>query len=307
MDPNQVDEGSGLSRQIGPLKLWQWGGVVIVVAAGYLWWRNRQAGSGSSAVDNSQGGTTFGDVNSGDYSSGYDAGYASGLNASGTGGSGSGGTTTVHDGNAQGPLAHDRFTAQVKNPAGHKTTVTGYGTWVQKNGKWTWQVGIPRQFALVGNGVGTGASSTAQDVSAAMPSAATGAADAASLSPSLATDGSAATLDQATGTAGSGVAGGSSSSPVMTPGGGSGPALPTAGGATGKTISGQTGGSAPARTATNAQRIAQIVKDLQSPGPNFTAAKQQNYLRTYQQLAGHAYTGKLGQLQVGQHVQYATV
>jgi hypothetical protein len=283
MDPNQVDQGSGLSRQIGPLKLWQWGAVTVVVAAGYLWWRNRQSGSSSSAVDNSDDGTMNADVNSGDYSSGYDSGYASGLNASGSGGS----TGTVSsEGNAQGPIAHNRVTAKVKNPAGKETTVVGYGTWVQKGGKWVWQVGIPRQFALVGNGVGTGASSVAADVPAAAVSGDSGTADTATTSPALATDGSAVTLDQATGTSSVGTSGG---------------------GQTGATVSGSSGTSAPKQTATNAQRIAQIVKDLQSPGPNFTAAQQQSYLSTYQQLSGHAYTGKLGQLQVGQHVQYATV
>lgn len=298
MDPN-AQTGTGLSQQIGPLKLWQWGGVIIIGAVAFLWWRNRQAG-GSSALDNSQGGTMYGDVNSGDYSSGYDNGYAAGLNASGTGtGSSSGGGTVPAEGNAQGPIAHDRFHATVKNPAGHKTTVVGYGTWIRKNGRWTWQVGIPRQFALVGNGTGTGASQTAQDVQAQMAQGATGAADGAPLQPAMATDGSAATLDQATGTAGAATAGGGGTAST--------PAPVSGGAATGRTISGQAGKSAPAQTATQAQRIAQLVKDLQNPGPNFTQQKQASYLATYKQLTGHAYTGKLGQLQVGQHVQYATV
>lgn len=286
MDPNATTEGSGLSRQIGPLKLWQWGAGIIVVAGAYFWWARRNS-SDSSAVGNDGAGTTTADVNSGDYASGYDYGYAAGLNANGTGQTtGTGGGTVASEGNAQGPIAHNRFTAKVKNPAGQKTTVVGYGTWIRKNGKWVWQVGIPKQFALAGNGTGTGASQTANDVQAAAAQPATGVADAAATQSASATDGGAATLDQVTGTSSAGTSGG---------------------GATGATISGATGTSHPAQTATTAQRVAQIVKDLQNPGPNFDQAKQQSYLATYKTLTGHAYTGKLGQLQVGQHVQYATV
>lgn len=286
MDPN---EGTGLSQQIGPLKLWQWGGIMVLVAAGYLWWANRHSsGTDSSSLQNSDGGFLNADVNSGDYASGYDNGYVAGLNATGDGtNSSSGGGTVASEGNAQGPIAHNRFSAKVKDPAGHKQSVVGYGTWIRKNGRWVWQVGIPRQFALVGNGTGTGASQTAQDVQAAQVAGATGAADAAPVTTSMATDpGSAATLDQATGTA---------------------QAATTGGGATSATVSGAKGSSQPAQTATTAQRIAQIVKDLQNPGPNFTPEQEQSYLATYKTLTGHAYTGKLGQLQVGQHVQYATV
>lgn len=284
MNPEQ--EGTGLSQQVGPLKLWQWGGIIVIVAAGYLWWANRNSSSGG--VQSADSGYTTADVNSGDYGSGYDNGYMAGLNANGFGQqSGGGGTTQTSQGNAQGPIAHNRFTAQVKNPAGHKQTVTGYGTWIRKNGRWVWQVGIPRQFALAGNGAGTGASNTAQDVQAQMAQGATGSADAAPAAAAADTSpGAASTLDQATGTAGVGTSGG---------------------GATSQSISGAQGTSQPARTATTAQRIAQIVKDLQNPGPNFTQAQQQSYLSTYKSLTGHAYTGKLGQLQVGQHVQYATV
>ena len=285
MDPNATQEGTGLSRQIGPLKLWQWGAAVVVVAAAYFWYARRNSSS-SSAVDNSGGGWTQADVNSGDYASGYDYGYAAGLNASGSGGSGNGGGTVTTQGNAQGPIAHNRFTAKVKNPAGKMQSVTGYGTWVRKNGRWVWQVGIPRQFALAGNGTGTGASHTAQDVQAQMAQGASGDAEAAPMTAAQATDGSATTLDQATGSQLAGTSGG---------------------GATGATASGASGTSQPKQVATTAQRVAQIVKDLQNPGPNFTQQQQQSYLATYRQLTGHANTGKLGQLQVGQHVQYATV
>ena len=89
-----------LTGKIGPLKVWQWGGVVILGAAGFMWWRRRGAASSSTAGDT-------GNLNSGpdtsanipDYSTGYDSGYAAGLNATGDAGSagassGSGGTVS---------------------------------------------------------------------------------------------------------------------------------------------------------------------------------------------------------------------
>lgn len=298
------EQGTGLQQQIGPLKLWQWGVGAVVLAVGWYWWRSRSAGSSSGGVQDASGGYTTADMNSGDYSSGYDSGYAAGLNATGSGtGSSSTGPTEDRDGNAQGPIAHARFHAKVKNPSGHLQTVVGYGNWIKKGGKWTWQVGIPRQFAIVGNGTGTGASSTAQDVQAQAVQPATApdvSAPAAPVAASLSTaPGAATTLDQATGSAGAATAGGGGGTSAV----GQPPKAPP----TSVTRSGQSGGSAPIRTATTAQRVAQIVKDLQNPGPNFTEAERARYLAEYRTLVGHAYTGKLGQLQVGQHVQYATV
>lgn len=283
MDPQAADTGTGLSRKVGPLPLWGWGAAVVVIIGAYYLYTQH---SSSSSVDNADGGYSTDDENSGDYSSGYDNGYAAGLNSTGDGtGSSSGGTTTTSQGDAQGPIAHNKFTAKTKDPSGKQHTVTGYGTWIKKSGKWVWQVGIPKQFALPGNGTGTGASAAVPDVSAAMASP-TAATDAAPLQAAATTaPASAATIDQATGTSTVGTSGG---------------------GATGTTKSGSSGGSAPAQTS-NANRIAQIVKDLQNPGPNFTPAQEQQYLASYKTLTGHAYNGKLGQIQVGQAVPYATV
>jgi hypothetical protein len=275
-------EGTGIHKKVGPLQVWQWAGVAALGALGFLWWRSRN-GSDSGSVDNADDGYATDDMNSGDYASGYDYGYAAGLNASGSGG----GTTTVDTGgNAKGPIAHNRFQARVKDPAGKMENVVGYGTWVHGAGGkgWKWQPGIPKQFSLLGNGT-TGAGTSAATAAAVQPS------------DQVADDGTgqtamsdaATTLDQATGTAGAATSGGTTSPPA---------------GSTTPPSSGTTG---PKQTATNAQKIAQIIKDLQNPGPKYTAATQKSQLQEYKTLTGHAYTGKLGPLQVGQQVGYATV
>jgi hypothetical protein len=162
MDPQVQQQGTGIHRKIGPLEVWHYGAILGAVLV-YVWWRNRQSASadatssGSGAVDNADYGYSTGDMNSGDYASGYDYGYAAGLNANGdvgsATGSGSGGGTTSSQGNAKGPIAHNKFTAKTKDPSGKTVTATGYGTWVKgSGGGWKWQPGIPKQFALMGNG-----------------------------------------------------------------------------------------------------------------------------------------------------------
>lgn len=285
MDP-QATPQTGLRQRIGPLPLWGWGAAAIAVFVGYYYWTNRNASSSdASNLDGSSSGTYD---YSEDYSSGYDNGYAAAFNAMGTGTSGT--TTTpapAQTGDAQGPIAHNSFKAKTKDPSGRTQTVKGYGTWIKKGGKWVWQVGIPKQFALPGNGTATAASGVNQPQVTAAATPAAAATDSASLQDAMAPG--AVTLDQATGTASAGTTAGSTT------------------GAVGTTKSGSSGTSKPAQTTSNANRIAQIMKDLQNPGPNFTAAQQQQYLASYKTLTGHAYTGKLGQLQVGQHVAYATV
>lgn len=285
MDPNAAPPQTGLRQKIGPLPLWGWGAAAILVFVGYYYWTNRNSSSSSSSdVSGSDGTYNYSE----DYSSGYDNGYAAGFNSTGgTTGStgGSGGTTQTGD--AQGPIAHNSFKAKTKDPSGKNQTVKGYGTWIKKGGKWVWQAGIPKQFALPGNGTASGASAATSDVQAAATPQASSP-DAATLQDSMQTPGT-ATLDQATGTASVGTSGGSTT------------------GAVGTTKSGSSGSTGPAQTTNNANRIAQIMKDLANPGPNFTQAQQQQYLASYKSLTGHAYTGKLGQLQVGQHVAYATV
>lgn len=143
-----------LKAQVGPLKVWQWGGVVILGAAGFLWWRSRQASSSASS-GNLDSSATDTSGSTPDYSTGYDAGYGAGLNASGDGaGSSSGGGTSGASGGGGGtgtgggggtgtggtnpPLPHNRYCVKIKDPAGKMVSVCGYGTWKKVNGKWTW-------------------------------------------------------------------------------------------------------------------------------------------------------------------------
>lgn len=142
-----------LKAQVGPLKVWQWGGVVILAAAGFLWWRSRQAGSSTSGNLDSSSADTSGNVP--DYSTGYDAGLAAGENATGygagsssgggtsgasggSGGDGTGGGSGTGTGGTNPPLPHNRYCVKIKDPAGKMVTVCGYGTWKKVNGKWTW-------------------------------------------------------------------------------------------------------------------------------------------------------------------------
>lgn len=171
-----------LKAQVGPLKVWQWGGVVVLAAAGFLWWRSRQAGSAASGNLDSSAADTSG--NTPDYSTGYDAGYGAGLNATGDGGtagdsSGSGGTSTgsggsggtgtgggsgTGTGGTNPPKSHNRFCTKVKDPAGRDVEVCAYGTWKKVNGRWTWVSGVapPPGGHLTHSALNSGSGSTLQ-------------------------------------------------------------------------------------------------------------------------------------------------
>ena len=51
--PAPAAGGNVLTRKIGPLPGWAWGGIAIAAGVGYIWWRNRQsaAAGGAAATD----------------------------------------------------------------------------------------------------------------------------------------------------------------------------------------------------------------------------------------------------------------
>lgn len=51
-DPNlgAVDSGTGLQKQMGPLKAWQWGAAILALAVGYWLYKKYQANSAANAA-----------------------------------------------------------------------------------------------------------------------------------------------------------------------------------------------------------------------------------------------------------------
>lgn len=137
--------GSFLTRKVGPLPTWGYivgaGGILV-----FVWWRSRSNANAAAADPNAAtpGASTAGDSSSvptTDYGQGFDYGYAAGMNATGQQ------TDTEGSTDATGgtiPSAHaGRIRFKALDPAGQVRTVTDFGHWVRRNGRWHWQQGAP--------------------------------------------------------------------------------------------------------------------------------------------------------------------
>lgn len=76
--------GNPLTRKIGPLPVYAWAGIIIVIALAYRWYSNRQAANTAAASTSSGAANTSGDASG----VGGVTGAGSGFSGSSTGGSG---------------------------------------------------------------------------------------------------------------------------------------------------------------------------------------------------------------------------
>jgi hypothetical protein len=143
MPVDNMPQGGGvkgfLSKKVGPFPTWAY----LVVAGGgvaYYWYRQRSdsGAQGDSAVTPDASADSTGTPESTDYGTGYDYGYAAGLNATGQD------TSNPDDSSTDtAPSRHaGKICYEATNPAGGTQKVCDVGHWVQKkNGGFKWESG----------------------------------------------------------------------------------------------------------------------------------------------------------------------